>query len=229
MNIFAVHGDPVVSACSLCDKHIPKMIVETAQLLCTAKRLLDGTLTAGKSATGRNVKRWQLSDPELEAVIYQAGYVDHPSAIWCRSTDANYWWLQIHGLAMCQEYTRRYGKVHKTQAVMEVLGRGKPDNIRIGTLEQFAVAMPDEFKLPDSVEAYRNYYIKAKSRFAYWKDQHTVPYWFWEGCKKEGIAFKNDCPDLDHLMLSTRAKQYKQTITHIHGHYLVGQLPYEYR
>lgn len=228
MNIFAVHGDPIVSACSLCDKHIPKMIVETAQLLSTAKRLLDGTLTAGKSATGRNVKRWQLSDPGLEAVIYQAGYVDHPSAIWCRSTDANYWWLQTHGLAMCQEYTRRYGKTHKTQAVMEALGR-KPDNIRIGTLEAFAVAMPDEFKLPDSVEAYRNYYIKAKSRFAYWKDQHTVPYWFWEGCKKEGIAFKNDSPDLDHLMASTRNAQYRQTITQIHGHHLVGQLSYEHR
>ena len=218
MNIFAVHDDPIVSACALCDKHIPKMIVETAQLLSTAKRLLDGTLTAGKSATGRNVKRWQLSDPELEAVIYQAGYVDHPSAIWCRSTDANYWWLQTHGLAMCQEYTRRYGKTHKTQAVMEALGR-KPDNIRIGTLETFAVAMPDEFKLPDSVEAYRNYYIKAKSRFAYWKDQHTVPYWFWEGCKKEGIAFKNDSPDLDHLMVGTLSAQHKQTISQIHGPY----------
>jgi hypothetical protein len=189
------------------------MIVETAQLLCTAKRLLDGTLIPGKSATGRNVKRWQLADPDLETAIYQAGYIDHPSAIWCRSTDANYWWLQMHGMAMCQEYTRRYHKIHKTQSVMEVLGRGKPNNIHIGTLEPFAVAMPDEFKLPDPVEAYRNYYIKAKSRFAYWKDQRTMPYWFWEGCKKQRILFKNDCPDLDHLMMSTRVQQYKQTIT----------------
>jgi len=219
MNIFAVHNDPIVSACTLCDKHILKMIVETAQLLSTAKRLLDGTLVIGKSATGRNVKRWKLADVDLEAVIYQAGYVDHPSAIWCRSTDSNYWWLQAHGWAMCQEYTRRYGKTHKTQAVMEVLSR-KPDNIRIGTLESFALAMPDEFKLPDSVDAYRNYYIKAKSRFAYWKDQYTVPYWFWEGCKKEGVVFKNDSPDLDYLMSIVRNGQNEQTTTQNHNHYL---------
>jgi len=200
MNIFATHCDPEIAAHTLCDKHIPKMIVETTQLLCTAHRLIDGVQGQGLTLTNRNVKRWTLPDPVLETQLYLASYVNHPCSVWARSTHENYLWLHRHGAAMCREYTRRYGKVHRSEPVISLL-RYPPGKIQTGALEAFAVAMPDEYKLAGQVESYRNYYIRAKSRFAYWKDVNTLPQWFWRGCKDLGIAFKNDSPDLDAMML----------------------------
>ena len=34
MNIFVIDKDPVVAAQNLCDKHVVKMILESAQMLC---------------------------------------------------------------------------------------------------------------------------------------------------------------------------------------------------
>lgn len=41
MNIFHLDRDPVVAARMMCDKHVVKMIVEYAQLMSTAHRVLD--------------------------------------------------------------------------------------------------------------------------------------------------------------------------------------------
>ena len=42
MNLFYLHNDPVKSAEMHCDKHVVKMIIEYAQMLSTAHRMLDG-------------------------------------------------------------------------------------------------------------------------------------------------------------------------------------------
>ena len=42
MNIFYLHPDPTIAAQMMCDKHVLKMVLETAQLLSTAHRELDG-------------------------------------------------------------------------------------------------------------------------------------------------------------------------------------------
>ena len=132
MNIFAVHSDPIVAAQSLVDKHVIKMILETAQLLSTAHRLLDGTEYIDKSKTGRNVKRWRLPD-DRETVLYSATHINHPSAVWCRAANNNYNWLYSHFLGLLSEYSYRYGKIHKCQSMVPWLMM-PPQNITVGYL-----------------------------------------------------------------------------------------------
>ena len=175
MNIFAVHSDPIVAAQSLVDKHVIKMILETAQLLSTAHRILDGTEYIDKSKTGRNVRRWRLSD-ERENVLYSATHINHPSAVWCRANFDNYNWLYKHFAALLNEYTYRYGKVHKC-ASMALTLRFTPLRIPLGNLTPVTPAMPDEYKVPgDSVASYRNYYRGAKQRMHKWT-KREVPEW----------------------------------------------------
>jgi len=102
LNIFFVDSDPVVAAQSLVDKHVVKMILESAQLLSTAHRLLDGEEFEGKTKTGRKAKRWKLHDAR-ENVIYSATHINHPSAVWCRQSVENYNWLVDHFFALMLE------------------------------------------------------------------------------------------------------------------------------
>ena len=90
MNIFYLHNDPKVCAEQHVDKHVVKMIVEYAQLLSTAHRMLDGEEYIGKSKTGRNVKRYRMINPNLDNTVYQAVHYHHPSAVWARETKAQY-------------------------------------------------------------------------------------------------------------------------------------------
>ena len=57
MNIFILNEDPIKAAQDQCDKHVVKMIVESAQMLSTVHRMLDGTIETRKSKSGKtNVK-----------------------------------------------------------------------------------------------------------------------------------------------------------------------------
>lgn len=175
MNIFAIERDPADCARSMVDRHIVKMVLETAQLLSTAHRILDGEEYISKTSTGRNVKRWRLPD-DREQHLYSATHINHPSAVWCRATNNNYNWLFYHFGALLAEYTHRYGKVHKCQAMVFWL-RNPPMNIPVGYLTPVTPAMPDEYKVPgDSVASYRNYYRIAKERMHKWTKRET-PEW----------------------------------------------------
>ena len=72
MNIFYVDKSPKKSAKMMCDKHIIKMILESAQMLCTAKRVLDGIEYTDFTKNGRKIRRWRLENPNEEAIIYKA-------------------------------------------------------------------------------------------------------------------------------------------------------------
>lgn len=175
MNIFAIEKDPYDCAKSMVDKHVVKMILETAQLLSTAHRILDGTEYIDKSKTGRNVRRWRLPD-DRDQHLYSATHINHPSAVWCRATNNNYNWLYCHFGGLLQEYTHRYGKVHKCTPMSFWL-RSTPFSIPIGYLTPVTPAMPDEYKVPhDSVASYRNYYRGAKQRMHKWT-KREVPEW----------------------------------------------------
>jgi hypothetical protein len=182
MNIFYLNTDPVECAKSHVDKHSIKMILEYCQLLSTAHRVIDGKETIEKSKTGRNVKRWIL-ESELNAVLYSATHVNHPSAVWCRHSLPNYQWLHTLLVELCREYTYRYGKVHKCEAVGLVKALGTPPvNIPNKPFTQVTPAMPDHCKVPgDSIQSYRNYYVMEKSRMWSWKgkiNSRTEPNWF---------------------------------------------------
>ena len=175
MNIFAIDKDPIQSAMWMVDKHVVKMILETAQLLSTAHRILDGEQYTDKTKTGRNVKRWRLPD-DRETVLYSATHINHPSAVWCRANNNNYNWLYCHLLGLLAEYTYRYGKHHKCEIMSYALMRA-PYNIKIDYLTPVTPAMPDEYKVPnDSVASYRNYYRVAKARMHKWT-KRDVPEW----------------------------------------------------
>ena len=108
MNIFYLHKDPIVAAEMSCDKHVVKMILESAQLLCTCHRVQDGTEYYGKTANGRKIKRWKHPNPNLEPILYKAGWVKHPSTIWLFESAYNYMWLYKHMMALNDEYKKRY-------------------------------------------------------------------------------------------------------------------------
>lgn len=154
MNIFYVHRDPVLSARQLCDKHTVKMILESAQMLSTAHAEY-GTWCEG---------------------MYKPTHKNHPCNAWLRQSHQHYEWLVDHALALCDEYTNRYGKVHKSQAVIENFLLEPPRGIPASCFVEPPQCMPDQYKTTDTVEAYRQYYIGEKAYMATWK--RNKPSWF---------------------------------------------------
>lgn len=162
MNIFYVNEDPVKAAQSLVDSHVVKMVLESAQLLSTAHRVLDGKETIELSANNRRIKRWVLPD-NREGMLYKATHSNHPSAVWCRASNNNYRWLYDHFVALLNEYTYRYGKVHESSKLVKVL-RATPKNITAHVLVAATPAMPFEYLVEgNAVESYRNYYRVGKA------------------------------------------------------------------
>jgi hypothetical protein len=176
MNIFAIDSDPYQAAEWMVDKHVVKMILESAQLLSTAHRVIDGTPYTDKTKTGRNVKRWRLADPQADKVLYSATHVNHPSAVWCRETSGNYKWLYRHFQGLCTEYTHRYGKYHKCMDMWSHLSM-YPRYIKLGDLQPFSVAMDKQYIVStDPIENYRNYYKIGKARMHKWT-KREMPAW----------------------------------------------------
>ena len=179
MNIFYLDNDTKVCAEMHNDKHCVKMILEYAQLLSTAHRVLDGTLLVGISDKGRKSTSWILPDNRNE-ILYKATHLNHPSAVWVRQSPDNYIWLSNMLIALCEEYTHRYGKIHKVErdGLCFVLLKNVPANIGNKGWSEPTPAMPEDVKIAgDSIKSYRNYYIKNKSHLANWK-KRTTPGWY---------------------------------------------------
>lgn len=179
MNIFYLDHDVTKCAEMHNDKHVVKMILEYAQLLSTAHRVLDGVELEGISASGRKRKFWTLGDSR-DYTLYKATHINHPSAVWIRQSKQNYLWLANMLIALCEEYTHRYGKTHKVErdGLCYVLLKNIPHNIRNSDFTQPTPAMPDNVKIAgDSIKSYRNYYIKNKTHLANWK-KRTIPEWY---------------------------------------------------
>ena len=174
MNIFYLHNDPKTCAEMHVDKHVVKMIIEYAQLLSTAHRVLDGHEVIGVSKTGRKAKRWLLPD-QREDISYKATHITHPSAVWTRQSKENYEWLYRLWVACLEEYTYRYGKIHSCNRLVDTLCN-YPNNIKSTKFTPPTPAMPDEFKVSDIMQSYRNYYNGAKTRMFKWKLRET-PEW----------------------------------------------------
>ena len=188
MNIFYVDKDPVKAAEMMCDKHIIKMILESAQMLCTAKRVLDGTEYTAKTKNGRNIKRWKLDNTNEEAIIYKAGWLGHPSTQWVLKSAYNYLWLYKHMIALNDQYKLRWQKDKDHTSIIKLgqLLSVPPKNAKINVKGTDATpAMPEHCKIPgDVVGSYRKYYILEKRRFAKWEKPNAVmPDWYKEGLK----------------------------------------------
>lgn len=182
MNIFYLDEEPRIAAQYACDQHVVKMIVETAQLLSTAHRILDGKEYID-SSSGRKIRRWALDDYLLDKLFYHATHINHPSAIWVRSNRAAYDWTVRYLYCLCDEYTLRYGKTHKTESLAKAFNLNYPKNLDPSNIfSPPPQTMPEQYKLQDTVEAYRRFYIYDKSKFAKWK-HGNIPDWFRSGSR----------------------------------------------
>lgn len=180
MNIFYLDRDPKTCAEMHLDKHVVKMILEYAQLLSTAHRVLDGKVYTAKTAAGRNIDRYLLEDSPLESLLFKASHIKHPSAIWCRANVQNYMWLAELLEWTCVEYTHRYGKVHSVEqsGLMQALKNNFPKNLPIGPFTDPPPAMPDDCKVSgNSLASYHKYYLEKKRPFAKWTNR-PMPDWF---------------------------------------------------
>jgi len=183
MNIFFLSSNPIECAEMHNDKHCVKMVLEYAQLLSTAHRIINGVPDRIVSITGRKKTVYRLPDSR-DGILYSATHANHPSAIWVRQSRDNYAWLWSLLRALCKEYTYRYGKVHKVEreGLLEELRFvpcGIPEHPKF---TEPTPAMPDDVKIKgDSIASYRNYYQKNKKHLANWSgkiNSRPVPYWF---------------------------------------------------
>ena len=154
MNLFVLDFNPRIAAEHHCDKHVVKMILETAQLLYTA--------------------HWILNPEDMPPDSYKKTHVNHPCAIWVRESLSNYIWATELGLWLCNEYTHRYGKIHKTQRHLEWLSTNIPKELVDIGITEIRQAMPIECKRPNPVEGYRNYYIEKKKHILVYSNR-SIP------------------------------------------------------
>lgn len=154
MNIFYIDSDPIKAAQQLADPHIRKMQIESAQMCCTA--------------------HWETGS----TAPYKRAHVNHPSTKWVRQSIKHYTWLVQHGLEICSEFEKRYGKRHKTQDVLEWLDQNKPNLPDNGFVEP-PLCMGDNYKSNNTIESYRNFYIKDKVgiKGLGWKKLNNKPNW----------------------------------------------------
>ena len=178
MNIFYLSNYVDECAKMHVDSHASKMIIEYAQLMSTAHRVLDGEEYYGKTANGRKIKRWKLNS-NLEQVLYKASHVNHPSGIWVRQSRANYEYLYELWTHLNDEFMYRYNKdvPHESYRKLHEALALPPMNIPEGEFTQPIPAMPDDVKHECSVMAYRNYYIKYKQHLAKWT-KRGAPNWY---------------------------------------------------
>ena len=171
MNIFALDSDPRLAARYHCDRHVVKMVLETAQLLSTA--LWNACPAEARRLSGAGL-------------AYRPTHARHPCSLWLLESAANVRWLARLGLALADEYEHRYpGKVHASRGVIEAC----TEAFRLAFSERrcaipkgarptrFVQAMPAQHRREDPVEGYRTYYREAKAHLARWTHRRRPP-WF---------------------------------------------------
>jgi len=189
MNLFLLNIGTQECVVDLCDKHIVKMILETAQILYSVWHARAGL----------------PNDETLEAVpAYRKTHVNHPTCVWARATSYHYEWTCMYGIIMCKEYTHRYGKVHKTQYHLERLySWGFPPKVLEepvvkkkskvwikatsgipAVFDYFPLCMDEDSYVKDNtgkynaVMSYRKYYQTKQDKFKMAWKTGEIPNWF---------------------------------------------------
>lgn len=155
MNIFYLDENPFIAAKSVSDVHSHKMVLETAQLLCSA---------------------FEEGVPPYTRT--QAQY-NHPCAIWTRSSRQNFDWLVQYGISLAQEYNHRYNKIHKSgKVILWCMNNAHLLNLPDKGMTSIPLCMPEKYWCDDPVLAYRAYYIGEKSEIAKWNKGRKPPSWW---------------------------------------------------
>jgi len=174
MNIFYLHQIPEIAATLHADHHVGKMLMEACQLLATA-HLLPDVDGYSKMLPERRL--------ELDILPYTHTHINHPCALWVRSSIYNYHWLLQLGLALAEEFRYRFGKPHETEKVIGWFQKNEHMTFTDRSLPPTTptLAMPAMYHKADRVEAYRLYYNEDKQ--GWWhksklKDGKVKAKWF---------------------------------------------------
>ncbi|MBN1828236.1 MAG: hypothetical protein JW884_03700 [Deltaproteobacteria bacterium] len=161
MNIFVLDRNIATCARYHADQHVVKMILEGTQMLCTV------------------LHRHGIDAP------YKPTHTKHPCTLWAGRSLANWLWLRDLTLALNLEFRYRFNGVedHRSALVAKLLPL--PPIAAIG-LTEFEQVMPNTYKVPGNpVQAYRNFYVGEKSRFAAWT-RRRLPRWYMESLRTAG-------------------------------------------
>lgn len=183
MNIFVLDEDPCISAIHLHNRHIVKMILESAQMLSTTINILE-----------------KRKDENL----LKPSFINHPCTKWVRESKENYIWLLNHFKALLEEYTYRYNRIHLYNDLIDVF-ENIPNNFSQYSLTPFAQAMPEPFKHNDSILAYRRYYIHTKIQNNFYrKRRYELNNWLLSNLNDDQFIDTN----IDKLNFSKKDEQY---------------------
>ena len=183
MNIFVLSDLPQEAAEYHCNKHVLKLLLESAQMLCTAhwiSHLHQGGKAVSDFKRTRDAQAWLFNNvPVTDQPPWKMSHINHPCSVWTRESTDNYRWHSQLGLALCDEYTRRYGKVHKSTGVHQWLSNNEP-RLLSSNRTPHPQCVPDDCKTHpgDPVTAYQQYYNRYKNRFAVWEPRARTPHWY---------------------------------------------------
>ena len=186
MNIFALSKCPKESAKQMLDKHIVKMPTETYQMLHTNALYFQFVELHDKEPSLRELKAFHK---EIGSKLMKPAMLNHPSTIWARQSYANFDWLYQHGIALCEEYTYRYGKEHGSET--RIKNTPFSDYLQLMRVQYdigltpVSIAMDDMYRIENTfddewefvIQSYRHYYLEGKWRFAEWR-KNRRPEWF---------------------------------------------------
>lgn len=206
MNIFFLYLCAIEAARAQCDKHVPKMATEVAQMLCCVWRKLHGQMTKGQLNKIKPKKRRKVSDePQLteqefdelckksekadsdatKLKLYKMSHYNHPMTLWVGLSMDNFNWALDHGFALCEEYKLRWHSnddvEHACLKVFRFMSENKHKLEDLFSEEGFTQppqCMPEKYRVEgDPVAAYRAYYIGEKAAFAEWKYSDKPEFW----------------------------------------------------
>ena len=176
MNIFVTDPSPKISAQVLPDKHVVKMPLESCQMLSVI-------FSHWYYDWGDDIVCKQDGTPYKVA---KGAFRNHPCTVWAADSLYNTAWLIQHGCALSTEYHHRYGKKH---GCADTLFEAKRMFQKItgevivsyGMADNFARAMPDEYKHDTSIDTFTAYkkYIASKPWVSsnYLRDPSRKPKW----------------------------------------------------
>lgn len=181
MNIFALSKCPVESAQQMLDKHVVKMPTETCQMLHTNQLYF---IYKGIYGVEPSLKELKQFHKNTNSNLMKPAMLNHPSTIWARQSLHNTKWLYEHGLALCKEYTYRYGKIHGSENRILDLNINLQDAFS-GKASPVFIAMDDSYRIENTfnddwefvIQSYRHYYLEGKWRFAEWKKERMPEWW----------------------------------------------------
>lgn len=158
MNIFVLDAEPRVAARYHHDVHVRVMIKEAAQMLSVAHRMLH----------------------DKPRDVYEMTHINHPCSRWARESSANYLWLYHLFRYLAEEYKLRFKKQHRSHMLLDRYLKHIPSNIDDNGLTSFVMAMPEQYRRPNAIEAYRHFYVATKLSFAHWSPPSYKPWWIHE-------------------------------------------------